>query len=381
MTSGPPPAEAGPSKTYNAPEIAQSAPVASYHPHLAATWPATSTTTPYASASSNPYSHYYTWTQPVAPPSQPAPKPPTPEPSPPPDDLHRHWDSVIRTFLDKMGLKNALRGFELDMLVLNSDWERNSAPKIVDELVSDLTRLKSVETSDEADFLTQRKVDYISTSHSQLQNTSIKEISKLLARNRAKNAQSNVNEFLHLNSDASGCARTNAKHQDRDLQMKYDIAKNEDGPLRRTMQAQVQSAEPPNANATTSKSEAQQRPGLDDRLRNIETHLAIRYVPSTPKDFLSRLKFLEDHIIRLEKDYPPWAALHFNQPNRGWPPPPRTNPIIVPTHLREVKPSPASDTPSTAHPRGEKSSLHQAVMERLQVQQAMGELGATSSSG
>ena len=26
---------------------------------------------------------------------------------------------------------------------------------------------------------------------------------------------------------------------------------------------------------------------------------------------------LEDHIIKLEKDYPAWAALHFNQPNRG----------------------------------------------------------------
>jgi len=40
-------------------------------------------------------------------------------------------------------------------------------------------------------------------------------------------------------------------------------------------------------------------------------------VPSPPKLFLDRLKFLEDHLIQLEKDYPPWAALHFNQPNRG----------------------------------------------------------------
>ena len=40
-------------------------------------------------------------------------------------------------------------------------------------------------------------------------------------------------------------------------------------------------------------------------------------VPSPPRFLLDRLKFLENHIIRLEKEYPPWAALHFNQPNRG----------------------------------------------------------------
>lgn len=26
---------------------------------------------------------------------------------------------------------------------------------------------------------------------------------------------------------------------------------------------------------------------------------------------------MEDHIIKLERENPPWAALYFNQPNRG----------------------------------------------------------------
>jgi hypothetical protein len=43
----------------------------------------------------------------------------------------------------------------------------------------------------------------------------------------------------------------------RDLQMKYDIAKDE-GPLRKTIN-------------TASKT------GLDERVRNLETHLAVRY--------------------------------------------------------------------------------------------------------
>ena len=42
-------------------------------------------------------------------------------------------------------------------------------------------------------------------------------------------------------------------------------------------------------------------------------HLA----PSPPVSLLDRLKYVEDHIIQLEIDYPPWAALHFNQPHRG----------------------------------------------------------------
>src|SRR5882757_1704441 len=40
-------------------------------------------------------------------------------------------------------------------------------------------------------------------------------------------------------------------------------------------------------------------------------------VPAPPRTLMSRLRLLEDHIMKLEMDYPPWAALHFNQPNRG----------------------------------------------------------------
>lgn len=83
---------------------------------------------------------------------------------------------------------------------------------------------------------------------------------------------------------------------------------------------------------------AETRPGLEERLKNIEEHLALRYggfspvlsttvswfdvcvlflVPSMPRTLFARLKYLEDHIVKLEQEYPPWAALHFNQPSRG----------------------------------------------------------------
>lgn len=178
-----------------------------------------------------------------------------------------------------------------------------------------------------------------------------KAISQFLAQNRAKNDASNRAEFLEslaqkrrrLNIDPEStehipsCARTDAKPLDRDSQMKYDIAKNEDGPLRRTVKGLDGKAakEKEKLAALADDTPSELQPGIDGRLKNIESHVAVRYgnvfhffpklpplivgkkVPAPPRTLLARLQFLEDHIIQLEKEYPPWAALHFNQPNRG----------------------------------------------------------------
>lgn len=139
-----------------------------------------------------------------------------------------------------------------------------------------------------------------------------------MAQSRARNDASNRAEFLHSIAekrrrlsnasespwadDVSTCARTDAKTLDRDVQMKYDIAKNEDGPLRRTMKIQRESGTIGNdassssikgkQKAQTAKTEPDvkaERPeyeadltsdrhsGLDERLVNVETHLAVRY--------------------------------------------------------------------------------------------------------
>lgn len=117
--------------------------------------------------------------------------------------------------------------------------------------------------------------------------------------------------------------------------MKYDIAKNEDGPLRRTMKGVAgDKGRQKELLALHDDAEGEHQPATDQRVKNIEEHLAVRYgryivycmnstfltrdiVPAPPRTLLSRLRLLEDHLIQLEKDYPPWAALHFNQPNRG----------------------------------------------------------------
>ena len=141
-------------------------------------------------------------------------------------------------------------------------------------------------------------------------------ISSFLAQNRARNDASNRTEFLHSvvqhrrrsredsdnPLDIPSCARADAKPIDRDVQMKYDIAKNEDGPLRRTVRHQGTVASDSGVGTeakgkkrkvkerekweTERKAEpvevavnltSDQHPGLNQRLVNIETHFSVRY--------------------------------------------------------------------------------------------------------
>ncbi|KAG2366310.1 hypothetical protein BDR07DRAFT_1396691 [Suillus spraguei] len=337
------------------------------------------------------------------------PRSPTPEP-----EFHRHWDEVICSFLKKVGMNQALKGFEDDMIVMNADWERQKVPGAIGDLMKDLMNLgktKGSETLPER-LLEERKLDYVHLSggaEPQSQTSITRSISKFLAQNRARNDASNRAEFieslaqkrrrLNLDPDSTepipSCARTDAKHLDRDVQMKYDIAKNEDGPLRRTMKGVAgDKGWQKELLALHDDAEGEQQPATDQRVKNIEEHLAIRYVPAPPRTLLSRLRLLEDHLIQLEKDYPPWAALHFNQPNRGWPTPPRQTPIIVPSHIttatKEFKtdtpqqellsPSPTEETPRTKVKNKNKSSLHRAVMEKLEIQKAMCDLAGIRKS-
>lgn len=80
-----------------------------------------------------------------------------------------------------------------------------------------------------------------------------------------------------------------AKPVDRDVQMKYDIAKNEEGPLSRTVklpepkgQQKAKNMESPtDVQASFAQSQDDltpgRHPGLDERLKNIESHFAVRY--------------------------------------------------------------------------------------------------------
>lgn len=240
-------------------------------------------------------------------------------------------------------------------------------------------------------------------------NQNTKNISRFLADVRSRIDQSNRDEFVRrkrprpdpsapepsheVPSAATGSARTDAIKLNRDVQMKYDIVKNEDGPLGKTMKAKGGEVQSHGVAAAS-------RAAFNDRFEAVESHLALKYVPAPPADFMLRVKHIEDHIIRLEKEYPPWAALHFNQPHRGWPPPPRESLIVIPPHLtsstRLDAPQSQSDRPTHARSDNvpnayspviedeptrakgktragrQESSLLRAALDKLEVQKALG---------
>ncbi|KAJ7747218.1 hypothetical protein B0H16DRAFT_1555100 [Mycena metata] len=378
----------------------------------------------------------------------PAPPPLLPPPPPPPPPKFKHWDRVIKEFLGKLCLKQAVNGFEADILVMNPDFERATVPGALLDLLQGIIVIQqgidrpSPPQKDRP--LEERKLDYVHAPNPASQTSITKSISAFLAQNRAKNDASNRAEFLlslaerkrkraaddegdgarpnaadvEMKEDPASCARTDAKPIDRDIQMKYDIAKNHDGPLRRTTRQKTKPVAPPTPSAaapaaspttsTRTKSKQQQKKSaspavvkaepdvsagakaasvhfaLDQRVGNIESHFSVRYVPGPPDTLLARLAHLEEHITRLEKDYPPWAALHFNQPNRGWPPPPRATPIIVPPAQRSL--STSTNTASlpkvvsvggvnvNVKTKNTGSSLQRAVMDKIAVNEARADL-------
>lgn len=85
----------------------------------------------------------------------------------------------------------------------------------------------------------------------------------------------------------ASCARLDAKTIDREEQMKYDIVKNEDGPLSKTMKQEKEKefeqtdgigpSKPSGSNNLGVIDTAKRFPALDERLRNAEQHLAVRY--------------------------------------------------------------------------------------------------------
>ncbi|KAI8981482.1 hypothetical protein BDB01DRAFT_794236 [Pilobolus umbonatus] len=137
--------------------------------------------------------------------------------------------------------------------------------------------------------------------------------------------ESNRTEFLNRHDPAAEdvtCARTDAREINRNIQMKFDIVNNEDGPLARSLVAYNDSKAEANDNKNTTDSTTSV--DMEERLTNIEDHLNVKYDPSAKPSFsvVERIKILEDTLIEIERQHPMWAAVHFSQPNRSYPPPP-----------------------------------------------------------
>ncbi|KDN34075.1 hypothetical protein RSAG8_12834, partial [Rhizoctonia solani AG-8 WAC10335] len=255
----------------------------------------------------------------------------------------KDWDEHLLNLLETAGLHQAARGFKLDVMVMSHHSEKRLLAAL-EQFCAAVTGKTSAPGMDEEEMpnpsLDEMKQRYLPTGNTQA-------ISRFLSNVRARVDQSNRDEFVQRKHPGKGSARTDAIKLNRDIQMKYDVVKNEDGPLGKTM-----------------KVGEQPKPPSD-----------VCPVPGPPADYMLRVKHIEDHIIRLEKEYPPWAALHFNQPNRGWPPTPRDSIIVIPPHLTSSTPLAATAVSGLdakgKHRAGKESSLLRAALDKLEVQKAL----------
>lgn len=200
--------------------------------------------------------------------------------------------------------------------------------------------------------------------------------------------ESNRTEFLSRHdptSDDVTCARTDAREINRNIQMKFDIVNNEDGPIARSLVAF-------NDNKSTQATDHSIKTSADvtERLHNVQEHLNVKLdgTAKPPFTIFERIKILENTLIEMERQYPTWAAVHFNQPNRTLPPPPVTyitrpnttveNDDIIPdqdhhdatyvsTQITSVAPQ---QRMLKAHGRAN-SSLTRAVIDQLNRQKQM----------
>ncbi|KAG0285240.1 hypothetical protein BGZ97_007880, partial [Linnemannia gamsii] len=263
------------------------------------------------------------------------------------------WQDILVNMLSELGFVESSRMMAAEELVLSKTQQEN-APKIIEKftrLLQDSTS-GSVSTGgdilsgsskrqnassgdlipgtvDGHDAIKRRRVD--DARGMVLENATRDEIEErmiqFMANKREQINESNRQEFIKgripnvdpsgtttdaqdADAEDDGCARVDARKLNRTIQMKLETVKNEA------------------LTKTNPKTHAQQSDlsmtsnGLDERLRNIQVHLNLRFAAVPVCTIAERIRIIEDVIIQLERDYPLWSALHFNQPNRVFPPPP-----------------------------------------------------------
>ncbi|KAG0293829.1 hypothetical protein BGZ98_002025 [Dissophora globulifera] len=276
------------------------------------------------------------------------------------------WQDILIGMLSELGFIESSRMVAAEELVLSAA-QKKGAPGIIQKFsrllqestleswisvtnsTSGSSKRQNADSSDldtdTLDSIKRRRVDDV---HSMIQeNASRAEIGdrmvQFMAAKRDQINESNRQEFIGgrgqtaydsadpLSADDDGCARVDARKLNRTIQMKLETVKNE--ALTKT---NPRTHAPANDVSLASS-------GLDERLRNIQIHLNLRIAAVPACTIAERIRIVEDVIIQLERDYPLWSALHFNQPNRMFPPPPsvttvsrnsRNQIVLTGDHLR-----------------------------------------------
>ncbi|KAG2174366.1 hypothetical protein INT43_004389 [Umbelopsis isabellina] len=316
-------------------------------------------------------------------------------------DNGSQWATSFQMFFRSIGFTETYNAFEDELITLSDDYSKR-LPQYISQLLTNLLpiiendnnavdsastneifsainssesakRKRSEGEEEREDSKLEKKIKKMNPDQIQIRATNEElrnRIEKFIQAKKSEVDASNRTEFLQRkeSGENEGCARTDAREIDRNIQMKFDIVNNEDGPLQRSL---VTSASHVKVGSTIRKES-----GADERLQNLEDHLNIRYGNNSKNDvsLFERIKVIEDTIVQIEKQNPLWAAVHFNQPNRVFPPPPVVH-LITPLETTSQNPAEQKSYTSSAivptspqplKPTGRaNSSLTRAVIEQL----------------
>lgn len=332
------------------------------------------------------------------------------------DESRLSWNKELSQFLQDIGLVETSACFESELIVLSRQ-NMEKLPKALETLVEKLlvslerhvnAKEEILEKTDKShpDLLVSKRkrssndqeeeeeeeerdrVKRLDTEQIQIRATT-KEVDQrmntFIQAKRNELDESNRTEFLSRHdpsADDVTCARTDAREINRNIQMKFDIVNNEDGPLARSLltfndkKQHSKAIEPSSEKVSVDATE---------RVNNIEQHLNIRLDEDAnpPFSMFERIKIVEDTLMEIERQNPTWAAVHFNQPNRNFPPPPPvkyitrpnttnndeavdSNPTYISTQITTTAPLPQQRM-LKAHGRAN-SSLTRAVIDQLNRQ-------------
>lgn len=125
---------------------------------------------------------------------------------------------------------------------------------------------------------------------------------------------SNVEEFIDTVEGAKGepeTARCAARLIDRNVHIRSTAVDNQDGPLSRSILSSTSGTLVSPHGTVAASGERVHFDGLEERVRNLETHMGIVVAP-LDKSLAERVKVLEDKILKIEEFYPQIAAHVFN---------------------------------------------------------------------
>ncbi|PIA16592.1 hypothetical protein COEREDRAFT_81243 [Coemansia reversa NRRL 1564] len=262
-----------------------------------------------------------------------------------------NWSEPFEAFFRQAGLYQCLRAIQLETLIFPTktpDDINNSLRILIARIQGYLERIKNaglaelpsqaVAAAVDTDVVHSAASDTVLSNHSRdgrpelcvqdvIQNTMDQaqtraKIDTFIARQQEGVGNNNQEEFLvERIGNEDTCARTDAKGVSCGVKVLKEPVQGEKNLLGK-------SNFPPQSSVSDSAKAVRlpvEEPlsGLEERVNNIRDHLSVEFVPESVS-IHRRVAALEDRIMQLEREFPPWSAEHFNQPCRRYTQPPQS---------------------------------------------------------